>query len=154
MRHVLALFLVGCAAEPIRPTAPCPPGTAVRIGTGGHCCAAGEYWYNDHCGKHPEEVRDSESTDAQLSKGEIVRGLSAVRGKVTGCYDRFGVAGMAEVQLRIAQDGTVSVRSVGGLGATGPAAREAACVGEVVSLAIFRTFTGPPMNITYPFMLR
>jgi hypothetical protein len=86
-----------------------------------------------------------------LSRSQIQAGMRAIKGQVQGCYDRYQVPGMANVQVKIGRDGTVeSVRVVGMFSNT----PTGACVRAAARQARFAPFTGDPITITYPFILR
>lgn len=92
-----------------------------------------------------------DSLPEQLEKGQIVGGMSKVKGKVAGCYDQFKVPGMASVNVTIQKSGAVSSATVGGAFAGTPTG---SCVEKAVKSASFPKFKGSPMSLTYPFMLR
>jgi hypothetical protein len=92
-----------------------------------------------------------DSLPEQLEKGQIVGGMSKVKGRVAGCYDQFKVPGMASVNVTIQKSGAVSSATVGGAFAGTPTG---SCVEKAVKSASFPKFKGSPMSLTYPFMLR
>jgi hypothetical protein len=86
-----------------------------------------------------------------LSQDQIKTGMSAVKGKVQGCYDKYQVAGTAKVALSIGKNGKVaSARSVGEFAGT----PTGDCVVAAVKSATFPRFKRPSLAITYPFLLR
>jgi hypothetical protein len=88
--------------------------------------------------------------DGQHTKGDIVFGMSKIKGRVAACYDRFGMPGLANVSVTISARGEVTDASVSGSFAGTPTG---ACVEAAVRTASF-----PPAKvgemINYPFMLR
>jgi predicted Zn finger-like uncharacterized protein len=92
-----------------------------------------------------------DSLPDQLEKGQIVGGMSKVKGKVAACYDQFKVPGMASVNVTIQKSGSVSNATVGGAFAGTPTG---SCVEKAVKSASFPKFKGSAMSLTYPFMLR
>jgi hypothetical protein len=94
---------------------------------------------------------DDSALPEQLEKGQIVGGMSRVKGKVGACYDQFKVPGMAMVHVTIQKSGSVSAASVGGSFSGTPTG---GCVEKAVKGASFPKFKGAPMSLDYPFMLR
>jgi predicted Zn finger-like uncharacterized protein len=98
----------------------------------------------------PAPSADSNLPD-QLGRSEIQRGMRGIKAKVQGCYDRYKVPGMANVQVRIGRNGRVSSARVKGMFSGTPTG---ACVQAAARSARFPRFKGSPMSITYPFILR
>src|SRR5262249_40308157 len=71
--------------------------------------------------------------------------------EVAACYDRYGVAGTADVALEIDGDGTVAYAGVRGGFADTPTG---ACVAAAVKKARLPRFGRAPMKLTVPFLLR
>ena len=88
---------------------------------------------------------------AQLDKCQIQGPLSAIKDKVNGCFERYGVPGIANVLVTVARNGTVAKAVVTGRFAD---TRTGDCVESVVKQTIFEPFTGAPMTFTYPYLLR
>jgi hypothetical protein len=87
----------------------------------------------------------------QLSRGEIVAGMRAVSGRVHACFDAYKEPGTAMVSVQIVGDGSVrSATVLGKLAGT----QTAQCLTRAVESASFRKFSGSPMSISYPFILR
>ena len=86
-----------------------------------------------------------------LGRSEIQRGMRGIKGKVQGCYDRYKVPGMANVQVRISGNGRVSTARVLGMFSGTPTG---ACVQTAARSARFPKFKGSPISIRYPFILR
>lgn len=87
----------------------------------------------------------------QLSRAQIVSGMRSVMTRVQACYDRYKVPGLAEVRLKIENNGRVKSALVKGLFAGTPTG---SCVQSAVMAARFPEFQTSSMSITYPFMLR
>jgi hypothetical protein len=78
-------------------------------------------------------------------------GMRPIKARVQECYERFKVPGMVTVTLTIAPSGRVSsVTAIGRFAGTATGA----CVANIVKGATFRPFNGPPVTMTYPFVLR
>ena len=86
-----------------------------------------------------------------LSRAQIQGGMRAIKAKVQGCYDRYKVPGMANVQVKISRGGRVSTARVVGMFAGTPTG---ACVQAAAKSAKFDQFKGAAITITYPFILR
>jgi hypothetical protein len=87
---------------------------------------------------------------AQLSQEQMVRGMACAKWPVVACYDHYREPGLAQVSLEIAPGGAVSSASASGL----KSALESKCVEDAVRKLQFPQFAGPPMRLSYPFMLR
>jgi predicted Zn finger-like uncharacterized protein len=100
-------------------------------------------------------AKPAPSADANLpetlSRSQIQGGMRGIKGKVQGCYDRYKVPGMANVQVRIGRAGRVNSARVVGMFAGTPTG---ACVQAAARSARFPRFKGSPITITYPFILR
>ncbi len=88
---------------------------------------------------------------SQLGREEIQRGMKGIKGIVQGCYDRYKVPGLANVQVKIGRNGRVKSAIVKGMFAGTPTG---ACVQNAARSARFSAFKGNDMTITYPFILR
>jgi hypothetical protein len=77
--------------------------------------------------------------------------MRGIKGRVQGCYDRYKVPGLANVQVKIGRDGRVKSARVKGMFAGTPTG---ACVQSAARSARFAKFKGSPITITYPFILR
>ncbi len=86
-----------------------------------------------------------------LDKGQIVSGMSKVKGRVQGCFDQYKVPGTASVAITIANSGRVSSANVTGQFAGTPTGE---CVAKAVKTAGFTRFKGSPMSFVYPYLLR
>jgi hypothetical protein len=85
----------------------------------------------------------------RLEKCDIVNGMSRVKAAVAACYLEH--AGMAAVNVTISPAGCVTSAVVGGAFA---GTKTGTCVEAAVQKAVFPSFAGPPMTLTYPFMFR
>lgn len=85
-----------------------------------------------------------------LTGAQIREGVSAVRGRVQQCAAKFSATGTVKVKLVIAPSGDVRSASVVGDLAGTPAG---ACIATAVMQADFPAFAGPPMSVSYPFVL-
>jgi hypothetical protein len=85
-----------------------------------------------------------------LSNAALVQGMNAVRPLILACYERYGVKGLAMVDVRIARSGRVSSAVV----TTGTFARTptGTCVAKAVRSARFPRSDG--RSTPYPFQLR
>lgn len=86
-----------------------------------------------------------------LGRSEIQAGMRNIKGKVQGCYDKYKVPGMANVQVTIGNNGRVSASKIKGIFAGTPTG---ACVQAAAKSATFPRFKGAPITIDYPFILR
>jgi hypothetical protein len=102
-------------------------------------------------GAEASGAEDPNAPPRTLSRSQIVDGMRSVKPGVQACYDRYKVAGLASVQVRIGNSGRVDYARVRGLFKDTPTGR---CVAAAVRGARFPRFTGEPITITYPFILR
>ena len=77
--------------------------------------------------------------------------MNAVRDSAAACFQRFHVPGTALAQTVIGGDGRVASCTVVGILRETPTGD---CVCAAVGTAKFDRFSGPPMHVIYPFMLR
>jgi hypothetical protein len=84
-----------------------------------------------------------------ISKMAVVRGMNAVKPEVARCYSRYGIPGMAMVNVVIGRDGAVERAVVSGRFADTPTG---ACVEAAVKTATFPRSDG--LSTPYPFMLQ
>jgi hypothetical protein len=103
-----------------------------------------------HAAAHEDSGGDDNLPD-QLGKGEIVAGMSKIKGRVGSCYDQFKVPGLANVSVTIGHSGSVRSASVSGAFSGTPTG---SCVEKAVKGASFPRFKGADQTINYPFMLR
>jgi hypothetical protein len=95
----------------------------------------------------PPRAEPTGPTD-QLDKNQVVAGMSAVKGAVVQCY-RGRKPGVYFADVIIDGSGRISRVNVRGADlATDD------CVGQAVAGAVFPPFTGPPMLVSYPYLLR
>jgi hypothetical protein len=87
----------------------------------------------------------------QLSRVEIIVGMIPIRPRVKCCHAKYQVDGLANVRVVIGRDGVIRAAHVLGTLAKTPTAD---CVEKAVKLARFPKFSGSPIQINYPFMLR
>ena len=92
-----------------------------------------------------------DSLPDSLDKGQIVSGMSKVKGRVQGCFDQYKVPGTASVAITISPSGRVSAANVTGQFAGTPTGE---CVAKAVKTAGFTRFKGAPMSFVYPYLLR
>ena len=105
-------------------------------------------------GKRPSRRAAAASNDnlpESLSRSQIQAGMRRIKGRVQNCYDRFKVPGQANVKVKIGNTGRVVSSVVKGIFAGTPTG---ACVLAAVRSARFPRFSGSPISITYPFVLR
>jgi hypothetical protein len=95
-------------------------------------------------GKPKKEESDSNAPE-QLSMGDVQKVLKGLN--VSSCKDQ-GASGAVMVRLTISKNGSVSNASPQGGGAGGD------CVAGKVKSAKFGKFTGDPMTLTFPFIVR
>ncbi len=88
---------------------------------------------------------------SQLSQAQVMSGIRRVKGTVQGCFDKYKEQGLVQVKITIAPSGGVTASTVTGKFA---GTQTGDCVGTAVKAARFDKFSGSPMAITYPFMLR
>ena len=77
--------------------------------------------------------------------------MRKIKGRVSRCFDRFKVPGLANVQVRIGKNGRVSSTTIKGIFSGTPTG---SCVSSAVRAARFPRFKGAPITFTYPFVLR
>lgn len=93
--------------------------------------------------------RDDTST---LTRMQIKAGMSTARDRISRCYQLHGVPGLCLIRVTISPDGTVkSAAAVGGVLANSPTGD---CIAKAVKTSTFPTFTGAPVTVTHPFILR
>jgi hypothetical protein len=105
--------------------------------------------FSDACGDFGHYCPPDDGT-VRLSKGDIVGGMNAIKGRVAGCYDQFKMTGMAMVHVTIGASGKVIRSTVNGSFLGTPTGK---CVEHAVRAAIFPQST-EGATIDYPFMLR
>lgn len=90
-------------------------------------------------------------TKTKLSRTDVQKGMRAVTARVGACYEQFKVPGTVKVRVTIANTGVITEAK-----ATGSFANTdtGACVAKAVSQASFPEYDGPPMSLTYPFLLQ
>ncbi len=98
----------------------------------------------------PKKPAAAEKTDLPaLEKGDIVKAMMGLSGRIKGCYEQYKVPGMAMVKINVGRGGKVSGAAVSGKFAGTPTGN---CVETAVKSAKF-----PPVDATnfdYPFSLR
>jgi hypothetical protein len=101
----------------------------------------------------PIPPTDAPPTDGpppeQLDKAAIVAGMSRIAPRVRACFDQYRVIGVWTATLTIVNSGQVSKVHV-----AGPHLETANCIGNAVAGAIFPPFTGAPLTISYPYVIR
>jgi hypothetical protein len=97
----------------------------------------------------------SEAVDPMLplqpAASDVKSAMNAVATEVARCFDRYGVAGSADVWVEVAGDGAVSYAETRGVFFDTPTG---ACVAAAVRKARFPRFRQAPMRLHYPFFLR
>jgi hypothetical protein len=89
--------------------------------------------------------------DYPLSRAQFVMGMQSTKMRVAACLQQFKSPGMALVVVTIVPSGSVSQAKVSGVFSQTPTGR---CVEDAVKSGRFPAFTGAPMSVSYPFMLR
>jgi hypothetical protein len=98
----------------------------------------------------PEPVPEVPSAQSgPISKSAVVRGMNAIRPRVSDCYQQYRVPGIAMVNVTIGRDGDVTRAITSGRFAGTPTG---ACVEEAVLSARFPPSDG--LTTPYPFQLR
>jgi len=85
----------------------------------------------------------------QLDKSDVVAGMGRATSNVRECYDRYKRPGTYMTKVVIGGSGIITEAD-----ASGPDADTALCVRSAVMTATFPKFSGAPMPIEYPFVLR
>ncbi len=85
-----------------------------------------------------------------LTTAQIKESITAIRGKVQACADRYRVPGLAPVEFQIRPDGMPGKITVKGFLANTPTAR---CIEAAARAVRFPQFRGPAFARTYPFKL-
>lgn len=88
---------------------------------------------------------------AKLGMPEVRAGMEKLREPAHECYEKYKVAGHAQVMVRIEADGSVSSAQVTGKFAGTPSGR---CVEAIVRKASFPSFKEGPIEVQYPLLLR
>lgn len=81
----------------------------------------------------------------------LQKAMNAIRPGIQACHAQHRVAGIVQVKINILRNGRIKSARVTGKFAGTPTG---VCVEEAVRGAIFPTFSGPPIEITYPFVLQ
>jgi hypothetical protein len=106
----------------------------------------------DSAPKHQAPAADDPNLPDQLKLGDIQRGMSSVRSRVSQCYAQFNVPGVVNVTVSIAPSGHVQSVQVTGKFAGTPTGD---CVAKATKGASFPRFKGAAMTgIDYPWMLQ
>ena len=71
---------------------------------------------------------------------------------MSACYERYKVPGTVKVKVTIANTGAVTKATA--VDGTFKGTETGACVAQAVSQADFPAWDGPPMSLTYPFLLQ
>ena len=91
-----------------------------------------------------------------LTRPQVVGAMSVIRPRLDACYAKYGVAGVAVVELTIAPAGTVAAAALerpGRGGEIAAASPTGACVVQAVLDARFPRFEGPPQTLAYPLVI-
>jgi len=105
------------------------------------------------CAAAHEDTRTSGgSAGAQLDNASIDVGMERVRGQATACVAQGHGGTDWIVRLTIRSDGHPSEVHVDS--AETPDPMVSTCLEGVISGAVFPPFSGPPMDVTYPYSVR
>jgi hypothetical protein len=99
----------------------------------------------------PKDVPKDDGLPVQLSRWDVQRGMSAVRGAVQECHKKYQIPGNANAVVEINTDGSVKSVSLKGDFVGTPTGT---CLIKVVQGAKFPAFKKGPMRVDYPFILR
>jgi hypothetical protein len=91
----------------------------------------------------------TDPTGTQLTKCDIVCGMTAIMSRVLACYSEYKVPGMAMVHVAISKGHTLAATVTGSFAGT----PTGACVEKAVKAATFAKAKNDS-TIDYPFMLR
>ncbi len=108
----------------------------------------------ENCGGQvgrPKDVPKDDGLPIVLSRWEVQRGMSAVRGLVQDCHKKYQIPGNANAVVEINSDGSVKSVSLKGDFVGTPTGT---CLIKVVQQAKFPPFKKGPMRVDYPFILR
>lgn len=94
---------------------------------------------------------DKVATKKKLERSDIKDGMKSILPRVSACYDQYKVPGTVSVKVSIANTGVVTQATATGKFAN---TETGACVAKAVSQATFPEWDGPPMSISYPFLLQ
>ncbi|MBI5479202.1 MAG: zf-HC2 domain-containing protein [Deltaproteobacteria bacterium] len=101
--------------------------------------------------KEDKKAEPGEELPETLNPDQIKSGMSSVRGRVMGCYDKYDVAGVARVSVTIGKNGKIASVSVTGEFSGTPTGE---CVSAAVKTASFPRFKGKPISIGYTYLLK
>ncbi len=101
--------------------------------------------------KRPTAAAPDPNLPKSLGRSDIQRGMQRIKGRVQACYDKFRVPGMATAKVTIGRKGRLTAAVIKGRFAATPTG---ACVRSAVMSAKFPKFSGSPIKIQYPFVLR
>ena len=102
-------------------------------------------------GKRPKEPPKDDGLPVQLSRWDVQRSMSALRGAVNECHKKYQIPGNANASVEINSDGSVKSVSLKGDFVGTPTGT---CLIKVVQGAKFPPFKKGPMRVEYPFILR
>ena len=95
----------------------------------------------------------TQAAASPLTRQQIKAGMATARDGVASCYQQHGVSGLCLVKVTIASDGSVqSAAAVGGI--LGDTATGDCIAAALLEGATFPAFTGKPVTVTHPFILR
>jgi hypothetical protein len=101
--------------------------------------------------KEEKKAEPGEDLPDMLTPDQIKNGMSSVKGKVMGCYDKYDIAGVARVSVTIGKAGKITHAAVTGEFAGTPTGD---CVAAAVKSASFPKFKGKPLSIGYSYLLK
>ncbi len=88
----------------------------------------------------------------KLAQGDVKKGMGSVKARVQACYDQFKIPGTIKLKVKIEADGSVGSADVVDPKFAGT--DTGACVASAVKTAKFPAVSGPPLVISYPFILQ
>jgi hypothetical protein len=101
--------------------------------------------------KEEKKAEPGEDLPDTLNPDQIKSGMSSVKGRVMGCYDKYDVAGVARLSVTIGKAGKITHATVTGEFAGTPTGE---CVSAAVKTASFPRFKGKPLSINYSYLLK
>ncbi|MCC6996181.1 MAG: serine/threonine protein kinase [Deltaproteobacteria bacterium] len=87
----------------------------------------------------------------RLSRDDLKEGMAKVRGRVSACFAKYGVAGTVKVKVTIASSGKVTAATAQEPFAGTPTGT---CAELAVKQATFRAFSDGPISVAFPFLLQ
>jgi hypothetical protein len=97
-----------------------------------------------------EAAKTEENIPEKLTQSDIKKGMGPVQKKAMECYEKYNVAGTANVKLTVEPSGKISSAALAGSYDNTPTGT---CILDAVKKASFPK-TKSPLSFSYPFMLR